>query len=125
MSLGGAHVGLLRYLTNSVADMAYRVEMTDRAARDLAHLYLRIHAEDSPTADRWFNGLERAIRTLERSPQRCALAPEAVKTKRPLRNLLYGRKRHVYRVIYEIDDTGKTVRVLTIRHGAREILSEV
>jgi hypothetical protein len=30
--------------------------------------------------------------------------PEAKKSKRPLRQLLYGRKPHVYRVIYEIDE---------------------
>jgi mRNA-degrading endonuclease RelE of RelBE toxin-antitoxin system len=35
-----------------------------------------------------------------------------------LRHLLYGAKRDVYRVIYEIDEAHKAVRVLTIRHAA-------
>jgi mRNA-degrading endonuclease RelE of RelBE toxin-antitoxin system len=45
-------------------------------------------------------------------------APEAKKTNRPLRHLLYGRTPHVYRAIYEVDERKKIVRVLTIRHGA-------
>lgn len=40
--------------------------------------------------------------------------------KRKLRHLLYGRKPHVYRVIYEIDESSCTVWVLTIRHGSRK-----
>lgn len=40
--------------------------------------------------------------------------------KRPLRHLLYGKKPHVYRVLYEIDEPQRTVWVLTIRHGARK-----
>jgi hypothetical protein len=35
-------------------------------------------------------------------------------------SLLHGRKPHVYRVIYETDESRKKVRVLTIRHGVME-----
>lgn len=100
--------------------MAYRVELTDRAARDLASLYEEKHADEFDAAARWFNGLEKAVGTLENLPRRCPAAPESTKTGRPLRHLLYGRKPHVYRVIFEIDETQKAVRILTIRHGARQ-----
>ena len=49
---------------------------------------------------------------------RCPVAPESRKAKRRLRQLLYGVKRDVYRVIYEIDESRKVVCVLTIRHAA-------
>ena len=39
--------------------------------------------------------------------------------KRRLWHLLYGKKPHVYRVIYEIDEQQQTVWVLAIRHSAR------
>jgi len=39
--------------------------------------------------------------------------------KRGLRNLLHGKKPHVYRVIYEVDEARQAVLVLTVRHGAR------
>jgi hypothetical protein len=57
-------------------DMAYRVEPTNRARRDLGDLYLRIHAEDSPAAARWFNGLRRRSIALRRFPGAAPFAPE-------------------------------------------------
>ncbi len=45
--------------------MAYLVELTLRAERDLDYLYQRISTDDSATAARSFNVLERAIYTLE------------------------------------------------------------
>jgi plasmid stabilization system protein ParE len=100
--------------------VAYLVELTVRAERDLDYLYERLAASDSTAAARWFNGLEEAIHTLERFPRRCPAAPERKRTKRPLRNLLYGAKPDVYRVVYEIDEPHNVVRILTIRHGAME-----
>jgi plasmid stabilization system protein ParE len=99
--------------------MTYRVELTDRAARDLNVLYVEKHATGSPPAARWYNSLEEAVCSLEHSPYRCPAAPVAGKS-RPLRHLLYGKKPHVYRVIFEIDEQRQVVTVLTIRHGARE-----
>ena len=100
--------------------MEYVVELTERAAHDLNALYKRISAAESSTAADWYNGLEKAVFSLERSPRRGPRAPESEGAKRFLRHLLYGKKPHVYRVIYEIDGQRRTVRVLTIRHGARE-----
>jgi mRNA-degrading endonuclease RelE of RelBE toxin-antitoxin system len=37
--------------------------------------------------------------------------------------VLYGSRRDIYRVIFDIDDPRKRVRVLTIRHGAMERFS--
>jgi mRNA-degrading endonuclease RelE of RelBE toxin-antitoxin system len=71
-------------------------------------------------AGRWFNGLEEPIYTLERLPRRCPIAAESRKAKRRLRQLLYGSKRDVYRVIYEIDESSKVVHILTIRHAAMD-----
>jgi toxin ParE1/3/4 len=98
--------------------------LTLRAGRDLDDLYQQIRGAESPAAARWYNGLEKAIRTLERLPRRCPVAPEAGKVKRQLRHLLYGRKPHVYRVLYEIDEPHRVVHVLTIRHGARDKFTE-
>ncbi len=100
--------------------MIYRVELAERATRDLDALYAAKNASGSPAAARWYNGLEAAVCALESHPYRCPVAPEAGKSRRPLRHLLYGRKPHVYRAIYEIDEQRKLVKVLTLRHGARE-----
>ncbi|MBX7134202.1 MAG: type II toxin-antitoxin system RelE/ParE family toxin [Fimbriimonadaceae bacterium] len=100
--------------------MTYRVELSARAERDLEWLFMEKNAAESKAAARWFNGLEEAVFSLEDYPRRNPAAPESKKVKRPLHHLLYGKKPHIYRVIYELDERRKTVRVLTIRHGARE-----
>ena len=49
------------------------------------------------------------------------LAPENVSVPFEMRQLLYGRKPHVYRILFAIE--GETVYVLRIRHGRRKHLS--
>jgi toxin ParE1/3/4 len=96
--------------------VAYRVELTVRAVRDLDRLYDRIEVEDSARAARWFDGLDAAILSLGDQPLRCSATPED----KGLRHLLYGEKPHVYRVIFKVDGRRRVVAVLHIRHGARE-----
>jgi plasmid stabilization system protein ParE len=95
--------------------MAYRVDITERAERDLERLYLTIEADNTPQAHTWFNGLERTILSLDEHKARGASTPESSE----LRHLLYRRKGHRYRIIYTIDDANLVVTVLHIRHGAR------
>ena len=102
--------------------MAYSVEVTARASRDLTSLYDRIQVASSAQAMKWFNGLEDAIRSLERLPRRCPLCFESKKQKRSLRHLLYGNKPDVYRIIFEINEHQKVVNVLSIRHAAMDDL---
>jgi len=96
--------------------MAYSVDITERAERDLDSIYLTIEAESSEQAREWFNGLERTVLSLDEHPARGTPIPEGG----VLRQLLHGRKGRRYRVIYAIDETSLTVTVLHIRHGARD-----
>ena len=102
--------------------MPYEIKFAARAARDLEILYLEKNTEESQAAARWFNGLEGAVFALEEFPHRHPVAPESRKVKRRMRHLLYGKKPHVYRVIYEVEERRQIVWVLTIRHGARKRL---
>jgi plasmid stabilization system protein ParE len=95
--------------------MAYLVNLTARAQRDLARLYGEIHAEHSDAALKWYRGLKKAILSLEEQPNRCPVTPESGK----LRHLLFGNRPHIYRVIYRVLEKQKQVEVLHIRHGAR------
>jgi toxin ParE1/3/4 len=98
--------------------MAYLVNITSRAERDLAHLYGKINAEYSDAALKCYRGLKAAILTLEEHPSRCPVTRKSDK----LRHLLYGNKPHIYRVIYRVLEKQKEVEVLHIRHGARRKL---
>ncbi len=95
--------------------MAYLVNITSRAERDLAELYCRINAESSDTAMKWYRGLKNEILSLEEYPLRCPV----FHAKDKLRQLLYGGKPHVYLVIYRVLQKQKRVEVLHIRYGAR------
>jgi toxin ParE1/3/4 len=95
--------------------MAYLVNLTSRAQRDLAHIYRAIDAEHSDAALIWYRGLRQAILSLEEHPNRCPVTPENNK----LRHLLYGNKPHIYRAIYRVLEKQKQVEVLHIRHGAQ------
>jgi plasmid stabilization system protein ParE len=96
--------------------MAYVVNLTARAERDLTHLYEDINATDSAAARKWYLGLTGKILSPGRKPNRCPVTPENPQ----LRHLLFGRKPHVYRVIYRVIETQKRVDVLHIRRGARK-----
>ena len=98
--------------------MAYRVEVSARARRDLEALYEFIHAEESDHAFAWFNGLAETLRSLAKLPYRAPLRRE----RQTLRHLLYGSKPHIYRILYTIDERAKIVYVAQIRHGARRSL---
>lgn len=96
--------------------MAYLVNLTVRAERDLGLIFDAISAGHSEAALTWYRGLQKAILSLEERPNRCPETPENTK----LRHLLYGRKPHVYRVIYRVVEKRKQVDVLHIRHGGRQ-----
>lgn len=98
--------------------MTFTVEMTDRARRDAQDAYDWIAREAPAAADRWLDGLEEAVRSLDAFPQRCKRAAEAEALGVDLRQRLYGR----HRILFVID--GDTVLVLHIRHGARRALGE-
>lgn len=98
--------------------MAYLVKITARAERDLTHLYKEINAERSGTALKWYQGLKKAILSLEEHPKRSPLARKIG----GLRHQLSGHKHKIYRVIYRIVEKQKQVEVLHIRHGARRKL---
>lgn len=96
--------------------VAWRVKLTNRALRDLDHVYTTIEAASSTETAQWFTRLEQAIFSLEALPQRGTRVPEDT----ALRQLLHGRKPYVYRVIYEVDEAAATAHVLHIRGPRRD-----
>ena len=95
--------------------MAYLVNVSSRAQRDLARIYRQIDAENSDAALKWYRGFKQALLSLEEQPNRCPVTPESGK----LRHLLYGNRPDVYRAIYRVLEKQKQVDILHIRHGAR------
>ncbi|MGD0907906.1 MAG: type II toxin-antitoxin system prevent-host-death family antitoxin [Candidatus Acidiferrales bacterium] len=100
-----------------VQDAEAYQRLLDAAARADIHEAIRQASDDIARG-----GLEKAIQSLEEFPKRCPRAPESRIAGLKLRNLLYGNKPNVYRVVFRIDEGKKRIRVLTIRHAAMDKL---
>jgi toxin ParE1/3/4 len=98
--------------------MDFRVELADQAQRDIATIYdwLRSH-QAGDAGERWFVALRSAVGSLASLPSRCPLAPENRDSPVEVRQLLYGERPHVYRILFAIE--GDMVQVLHIRNGRR------
>jgi len=99
--------------------MKYVVKLTGRSLRDMESIYSYAEGDASQHAFAWFNRLARAIYSLERFPSRGPVIPE----NKNLRHLLFGKKPHIYIIIYAVDKRRHVVNVLHIRHGVRAALS--
>lgn len=99
--------------------MAWRVDLTARAERDLEQIFQFIDATESAAAARWFDGLEDAIQSLSILPERGA----ATHYDPNLRFLLYGNRPHTYRILYRIHARPDRVTITHVRHGARRPLA--
>jgi toxin ParE1/3/4 len=85
--------------------MAFRVEITEEAEHDAKAILDWLISEEAGEAGlRWFQRLKEAIASLDIFPGRCPLAPENKDFPFEVRHLLYGRRPHVYRVIFRVED---------------------
>lgn len=102
--------------------MKYHVRLTDKAEADVETVLAWFAQQQADVAgSRWVASLMAAIDTLESSPQRCGLAVESEDVGLEIRELLVGRRRGVYRILFQIHE--RTVFVLRIRHSARNRLT--
>jgi plasmid stabilization system protein ParE len=107
--------------------MKYRIEISSVAESEFDQAALRLSQFTSPSqAKQWYLGLLGAIESLSQMPNRCALARENENFSLEIRQLLYGKGRSLYRIIFTIieGDGISTVRILHIRHGLQKTIGE-
>jgi hypothetical protein len=100
--------------------MNYRIEISSIAEAEADKAFLRLSQISSPIkASQWYSGLLEATSSLSQMPKRCPLARENDLFSQELRQLLYGRGRNSYRVIFTVLEGQdiSTVRILHIRHA--------
>jgi plasmid stabilization system protein ParE len=98
--------------------MAFRIDITSTAEQQIEQSYLWYRERNSDFADRWFRDLMNAIATLQEKPKRCPLALENEVFADELRQLLYGKGRSAFRILFTVRD--EVVFVLFVRHTAQE-----
>jgi plasmid stabilization system protein ParE len=100
--------------------MAFRVEISPQAFEDLDSISAYIRDRGSfESAERWFNGIMAAIKTLRDRPQRCPLAEESQRLQAEIRLLLYGKRNRRYKIYFAVHKETETIRVFHVRHWAR------
>lgn len=107
--------------------MNYRIEISSIAEAEADNGFLRLSQISSPAkASQWYSGLLNAIASLSQMPKRCPLARENEYFSQELRQLLYGRGRNSYRVIFTVWEGQdiSTVRILHIRHAYQQTIGE-
>jgi plasmid stabilization system protein ParE len=100
--------------------MARSVHITARALREIDEGLAWLTERSRAAAARWHEQLLEAIRSLEENPERWGLAPESEWYPGELRQLLHGKRRGVYRILFEV--RGDTVYILRVRHSAQALL---
>ncbi|NEO95263.1 MAG: type II toxin-antitoxin system RelE/ParE family toxin [Moorea sp. SIO3G5] len=107
--------------------MKYPIEISSVAEAEADSAFLRLSQVTSPTqASLWYSGLLQAIESLSQFPKRCPNARENKYFSQEIRQLLYGRGRNSYRILFTIleEQEGATVRILHIRHASQQTLGE-
>ena len=104
--------------------MTYRVIIQPRAERDIeaAAQWIEDQAKSPAKAVRWARSIRANIGTLKANPKRCPVDPDSDAFGEEVRVLLYGKRHGKHRILFAV--RGDTVHVLTVRHSARQGLSE-
>ena len=98
--------------------MPFRVELSVQAEREADAILAWLEEQGAGrTGIDWVLALEDAVLSLERMPARCPLAMESKSFPYEVRELRYGRKPHVYRILFSI--RGEVVEIHHIRHARR------
>jgi plasmid stabilization system protein ParE len=103
--------------------VTYRVVVTAKANIDAIRAFRWKAEHSAKVAERWYAGLEKAIASLSKFPERHPVAEdESERLGITLRLMVYGRKPGTYRLLFSIE--GDTVVLHYIRHGARGLIDD-
>lgn len=102
--------------------MRYTVIITPSGKADIFETNAWLLENYPNIADRWLWETSTAVASLAKLPERCAVSPESAAFDVEVRQLLYGKKPHVYRILFSIQET--KVFVLRVRHTRQKSLLE-
>ena len=109
--------------------MAYQLIVQPQAEADIIEAFHFLSARSPEAAGRWYREVRAAMHSLAEMPARCPLAPEAAmlgleNLGLELRQLLYGKRPGIYRIVFRIVEDAGEVHILTVRDGARKPLTD-
>ena len=102
--------------------MQYEVIITPSAKADIFEINTWFLENKPDVAESWLWGLSEKISTLSKLPERCPISPESQTFDVVIRQLLYGKKPNIYRILFSIQD--KKVFILRVRSTKQQSLSD-
>lgn len=99
----------------------YQVIIQPEAEQGIKDGYYWISNHSPRNARSWLEGIYKAIMSLEQMPFRCSLAFENNFFEEEIRQLLYGKGKNTYRILFTVIE--QTVHILYVRHSAQQPLS--
>mgnify|MGYP002780490732 CR=1 FL=1 len=104
--------------------MAYTINILPRARTEIHSNAEWMRRNYSPkAASKGYAGISAAIQALAHNPERYPEAEEASEFGVNLRVKLYGRRPHVFRILYRI--RGDCVNVHRVRHAAQDWIADL
>lgn len=100
--------------------MRYQVIITPSAKADIFEINARLLENYPETAEKWLYGISQAVTSLAESPARCPISPESEAFDVVVRQLIYGKKPHIYRILFSIQE--ERVYILRIRSTRQQSL---
>ena len=107
--------------------MTYRIDLSSVAQAEADAAFLSFTQYTTPErAQDWYQGLIKAIASLKTMPRRCPVARESAFFSQEIRQLLYGKGKYSYRILFTVLDNHPlpTVRILHIRNVAQRAIGD-
>ena len=102
--------------------MKFEVFLMPSAKADIFEIRAWLMEQDLDSAERWLWECSQAITSLNNFPKRCKVSEESVAFDVEVRELLFGPKRHVYRILFAIEEN--RVNVLRVRSTHQQPLTD-
>ncbi len=107
--------------------MTYRIDISRLAFLDAENVYLWMKTNSEERANQWFKGLVEATNSLKEFPNRCPIVSEGRSFLIEIRQLIYGKGRQQYRIIFGVsvdEQTGEdVVLIYRIKNASQKYLS--
>ena len=100
--------------------MQYQVVVTPSAKADIFEIKTWLLENYRDSAEDWLWGISQAVSSLSKLPERCPVSAESKAFDVVVRQLLYGRKPNIYRILFSIQD--EKVYILRVRSTRQQSL---
>ena len=100
--------------------MQYQVIITPSAKADIFEINAWLLENYPEVAEKWLWGISQAVTSLSKFPERCTISPESEAFDIVVRQLIYGKKPHIYRILFSVRD--EKVYILRIRSTKQQSL---